>query len=84
MATKRKQTSKDAAKASSKVLQDGRTAAKSKSAAGSALSQAGGGKKTTGAKAADEASKVLKDKESGAKSKKAAGSALAQKTNKKK
>lgn len=84
MATKGKQTGKEASTASSKVLKDGRTAAKSKSAAGSALSQAGASKKTTGAKAADKASKVLKDKESGAKSKKAAGSALAQKTGKKK
>lgn len=84
MAVKSKRTSKDAAKASSKVLQDGRTAAKSKSAAGSALSQAGSSKKATGAKAADKASKVLKDTASGAKSKKAAGSALAQKTSKKK
>jgi hypothetical protein len=40
MATKSKQTGKAATKASSKTLQDGRTAAKSKTAAGSALSQA--------------------------------------------
>ncbi|MGI8787702.1 MAG: hypothetical protein ACR2HG_08090 [Pyrinomonadaceae bacterium] len=84
MATRDKKTSDKAAKDSSNVLRDGRTAAKSKTAAGSSLSQAGGGKKTTGAKAADKASKVLKDKESGAKSKTAAGSALAQKTSKKK
>lgn len=46
--TKGKETSPKAAKAASKVLRDGRTGAASKSAAGSALSQAprkGGSKK---------------------------------------
>lgn len=43
MMTNKKQTSDKAAAAASKVLRDGRTGAASKTAAGSALSQAKGG-----------------------------------------
>lgn len=76
-----KKTGDKAASASSDVLRDGRTADKSKSSAGSALSQAGeGGKgKSTGDKAASAASDTLQDESTGAKSKTAAGSALSQK-----
>jgi hypothetical protein len=75
-----KQTSPEAAEAASDVLQDGRTADYSKSAAGSALSQAGQGgeQKSTGSEAASEASKVLRSDDTAEKSKKAAGSALSQ------
>ena len=76
-----KQTSDKAAGAASDVLQDGRTGDDSKSAAGSALSQAGeGGKdKQTGDDAASSASDVLSDEDTGKNSKTAAGSALSQK-----
>ena len=75
-----KHTGKEAASDSSDVLQDGRTADDSKSAAGSALSQAD--KKTdksTSEEAAEKSSKVLQDDDTGDKSKSAAGSALSQK-----
>lgn len=85
MANEKKNTSKEAATAASKVLRDGRTSGDSKSASGSALSQADKKtNKTTGEAAADKSSKVLKNKETGKNSKKAAGSALAQKEAKKK
>ena len=45
MATNKKQTSQKAASAASKVLRDGRTGKASKTAAGSALSQAPSKKK---------------------------------------
>ena len=48
MAKNKKQTSKKAAKAASKVLRDGRTSKKSKTAAASALSQSASGKKKKG------------------------------------
>jgi len=79
-----KHTGKKAASDSSDVLKDGRTAADSKTAAGSALSQADkGSHKTTGDKAAEKSSEVLQDKDTGPKSKTAAGSALAQTENNK-
>lgn len=75
-----KNTSKKAASDSSNVLKDGRTGDDSKSAAGSALSQADKKtNKTTGKAAAESASDVLQDDSTGPKSKSAAGSALAQK-----
>ncbi len=80
MGNETKHTGKKAASAASKVLRDGRTASSSKSAAGSALSQADQSKiKATGKAAADKASEVLQSKSTGKKSKVAAGSALAQK-----
>ena len=80
-----KRTGKKAASAASDVLRDGRTSAASKSAAGSALSQAGkGGKsKRTSTSAAEAASDVLQNTSTGPKSRSAAGSALSQ-ANKKK
>lgn len=79
MATKT--TSKKVAKKASKVLRSDRTGTKSKSAAGSALSQTGTRKKTS-AGAARKASSTLRDGRTGAKSKSAAGRALAQKSGK--
>ncbi len=80
MANEKKQTSKKTASAASKVLRDGRTSDNSKSAGGSALSQADKkSNKTTGDKAAGKSSKVLQTDETGKKSKKAAASALTQK-----
>lgn len=78
-----KQTSDHAAGAASDVMRDGRTADDSKTAAGSALSQAGeGGKdKTTGDAAASAASETLQSEQTGDKSKTAAGSALSQTEN---
>lgn len=79
MSTAKKTTSKKAATAASKTISDGRTGADSKSAGGSALSQAN--KKTpksTGAKAASSASDVLQNEDTGSNSKTAAASALAQ------
>lgn len=79
-----KKTGEKAAGASSNVLKDGRTAKNSKTAAGSALSQADkGSHKTTGDKAAEKSSEVLQDENTSAKSKSAAGSALSQTENKK-
>jgi len=85
MAANKKHTSPKAAEDASGVLRDGRTGKDSKSAAGSALSQAGvGGKqKQTGSAAADAAAEVLKSTDTGKKSKSAAGSALAQTPGKK-
>ncbi len=77
-----KHTGKKAASDSSNVLKDGRTADDSKSAAGSALSQADKKtNKTTGDAAAEKSSKVLQDENTGDKSKTAAGSALSQTEN---
>jgi hypothetical protein len=80
MANDEKRTSPRAAEAASDVLRDGRTADKSKSAAGSALSQVGeaGGDKSTSRQAASAASDVLQDESTGDKSKTAAASALSQ------
>ena len=85
MANEKKQTDKKAASAASKVLRDGRTSSDSKSAGGSALSQADkNSKKTTGDEAAKKASKVLQSDDTGKKSKTAAASALAKKKTSKK
>ena len=79
-----KHTSDEAAEAASDTMQDGRTGEDSKSAAASALSQAGEGgeQKHTGDAAAEAASGVLRDDSTGTKSKTAAGSALSQADNK--
>lgn len=77
-----KETSKQAASKASSVLKNGATGAKSKSAAGSALSQTNAPKKTTSAPAASKASAALKDGRSSAATKTAAGSALSQKRGK--
>ncbi|CAN5721528.1 hypothetical protein BH24ACI1_BH24ACI1_07630 [soil metagenome] len=80
MANEKKQTDKKAASAASKVLSDGRTSKDSKSAGGSALSQADKkSNKTTGDKAAKKSSKVMQSDDTGKKSKTAAASALAKK-----
>ena len=80
MANEKKPTTKKAATAASKVLRDGRTADDSKSAAGSALSQADEkSNKSTGKTAAKKASKVLQSDDTGKTSKTAAASALAKK-----
>jgi len=75
-----KRTGKKAASDASDVLRDGRTSADRKSAAGSALSQAGkaGDSKHTSSNAAEAASDVLQNTSTGPKSKSAAGSALSQ------
>lgn len=80
MSDNERNTSPEAASAASKVLRDGRTADESKTAAASALSQAGeGGKqKKTSEEAASTASEVLQRDDTGKNSKKAAGSALSQ------
>ncbi|HVF99518.1 MAG TPA: hypothetical protein VND68_06745 [Chloroflexia bacterium] len=76
-----KHTSPEAASAASDVLRDGRTSDASKSAAASALSQAGsaGDDKRTSDEVASTASEVMRDEDTGAKSKSAAASALSQK-----
>ena len=85
MANEKKQTDNKAASAASKVLRDGRTGDDSKTAAGSALSQADKkSNKTTGEQAAKKASKVLQSDDTGKKSKTAAASALAKKKTSKK
>ena len=85
MANEKKQTSKKAASAASKTLRDGRMSDDSKSAGGSAMSQADKkSNKATGDKAAGKASKVLQSGDAGKKSKKAAASALSQKKTSKK
>jgi hypothetical protein len=67
-----------AASNASKTLASGSTGAKSRTAAGSALSQTSAPKKTTSPKAANAASSVMRDGRTGAASKSAAGSALSQ------
>lgn len=85
MANEKKQTTGKAATAASKVLRDGRTSKDSKSAGGSALSQADKkSNKTTGDAAAKKSSKVLQSDDTGSKSKTAAASALAKKKTSKK
>ncbi len=80
MNNENKHTGKDAASAASDVLRDGRTADDSKTAGGSALSQADKSKdKSTSEEAAERSSKVLQDDDTSEKSKTAAGSALSQK-----
>ena len=70
MANEKKQTSKKAASTASKVLRDGRTSGNSKSAGGSALSQADKkSNKTTGDIAAKKSSKVLQSDDTGKKTK---------------
>jgi hypothetical protein len=79
---KKKVTGEKAAAAASKTLKSGSTSSKSKTDAGSALSQTKAPKKVTSAKAATAASKVLADGRTSKTSKSAAGSALSQKTGK--
>ncbi len=75
-----KKTSPEAASAASDVIRDGRTGDDSKTAGGSALSQAEqGAHKETSSGAASAASDVLQSDDTGDKSKTAAGSALSQK-----
>jgi hypothetical protein len=80
MSNENKHTGKDAASAASDVLRDGRTADDSKTAGGSALSQADKSTdKSTSENAAEKASEVLQDDDTSDKSKTGAGSALSQK-----
>lgn len=79
-----KTTSSEVAKKASDVLQDEQTGKKSKTAAGSALSQTKTSDKSTSEKAATASSKVLKDGRTADDSKSSAGSALSQKEPKKK
>ena len=74
-----KETGKKAASKASGVMRDGATSTKSKSAAGSALSQRNAPSKDTSAKAARKASSTLRDGRTSTESKSAAGSALSQK-----
>jgi hypothetical protein len=80
----RKGTGKKASTAASKTLKSGSTGDKSKSAAGSALSQTKAPKSQTSGKAASAASKTLRDGRTSKASKSAAGSALSQTPKKKK
>ena len=75
----RKVTGRKAASRASKTLRSSNTSSKSKSAAGSALSQRKAPAKQTSSKAASNASKTLRDGRTSRASKSAAGSALAQK-----
>ena len=80
----KKVTSPQAANKASKILRDKSTSAKSKTSAGSSLSQTKATQKVTGDEAASAASNTLTDKRTSKASKSAAGSALAQKPSKKK
>lgn len=73
------QTGKEAASSASKTLRDESTGDKSKSAAGSALSQTDAPEKGTSDMAASNASEVLRDGRTSSSSKSAAGSTLTQK-----
>jgi hypothetical protein len=73
-----KVTSKKAASNASSTLSKGTASSKSKSAAGSALSQRNASHRATSAAAAKKASAVLRDGRSSSKSKSAAASALTQ------
>ncbi|MBL7004356.1 MAG: hypothetical protein ISR69_10055 [Gammaproteobacteria bacterium] len=84
MARKSEVTSKRAATAASKVLQNPNTSKAAKSAAGSALSQRKAPVKVSSAKAATAASKTLSSSSTSKKAKTSAGSALTQKPDKKK
>jgi hypothetical protein len=75
---KPKVTKPKAAKNASKVLRSRTTSSKSKTAAGSALSQTKAPQKDTSKNAASKASSVLRDKRTSKTSKSAAGSALSQ------
>ncbi|MBW2005338.1 MAG: hypothetical protein JRF31_03380 [Deltaproteobacteria bacterium] len=81
---KSKVTRPKAASKASKTLRNKSTGRKSKSAAGSALSQTKAPKRETSKKAASAASKVLRDGRTSKASKSAAGSALAQRPSSKK
>jgi len=76
---KSKVTSPKAATSASKTLRSGSTGTKSKTAAGSALSQTKAPARVTTPKAARAASSVLRDGRTSKASKSAAGSALSQK-----
>lgn len=78
----KKVTGKKAASSASKTLKNKTTGSKSKTAAGSALSQAKAPKKETSSRAATAAAKTLRDGRTSKASKSAAGSALAQKSRK--
>ncbi len=73
------QTGKNAASKASGTLMDESTGDKSKSAAGSALSQTNAPEKETSEQAASNASSVLRDGRTSSSSKSAAASALTQK-----
>jgi hypothetical protein len=75
----RGETGKKAASNASATMRDRETASKSKSAAGSALSQRKSARSDTSPAAAKKASSTLRDGRTSAASKSAAGSALAQK-----
>ncbi len=81
--TKGKTTSRKAASNASKTLTDDSTGSKSKTSAGSALSQTGTPNKSTSKSAAKSAAKVVSDGRTSKASKSAAGSALSQKEGKK-
>ena len=77
--TKGKTTGRKAASNASKTLTDDSTGSKSKTAAGSALSQTNAPNKMTSKPAAHSASKVVSDGRTSKASKSPAGSALSQK-----
>jgi len=81
---KNKVTRGKAASNASKALRSQETGNKTKTAAGSALSQTHAPKKSTSSAAASAASKVLRDGRTNKESKSAAGSALAQRNKTKK
>ena len=74
----KKVTGRRAASSASKTLKNKSTGNKSKTAAGSALSQRKAPKRQTSSKAATAASKTLSDRRTSKTSKSAAGSALSQ------
>lgn len=74
-----KETGRKAASRSSNVMRDPSTSTKSKSAAGSAMSQRKAPSKDTTAGAARKASSTLRDGRTSERSKSAAGSSLSQK-----
>ena len=76
-----KETGRKSATKASSVMRSDDTAAKSKSAAGSALSQSGT-RKETSKQAATKASSTLRDGRTSEESKSAAGSSLSQKRGK--
>lgn len=81
---KNKVTGRKAASSASKALQSQETGDKTKTAAGSALSQTHAPKKSASSAAASAASKVLRDGRTSKESRSAAGSALAQRNKTKK
>lgn len=81
---KSKVTRPKAARNASKSLRSRNSGAKTKAAAGSALSQSKSPKKITSKRAASAASSVLRDGRTAKKSKSAAGSALSQRPSKNK